>query len=339
MAPAGTAEAANPGPGARAAEEDRQQDVVMTTQPTKPEGKPEGKPKPQHAVELSSSDSYESEQDKAEAPKTPDSEAAAKAPAPRTPESPEAAAAKAPKTPESPEAAPKAAETGRAPKARRNRRSIQEEGMVQCPICWTPVKKDGLESHQQYSSYCAQWRKFQERGQKAEKGPKGQQGKDDEDGKKKCPHCDRQFNKRWDLLQHCLRFHPKSKEARECSEHMRGRKAKPAESSQGARAGSGSANRTRSTDRVRLRSRTRRASRARRHDDSRDGSDGSCPRTRSRPRHHETREAREQQSSPSPTPGGPGSSRSSKPGPGAATVLESFLQTTTRILDLQDRKG
>ena len=130
--------------------------------------------------------------------------------------------------------------------------------MVKCPICWTPVKKDGLESHQQYSSYCAQWRKFQERGQKAEKG---QQGKDDEDVKKKCPHCDRQFNKRWDLLQHCLRFHPKSREARECSEHMRGRKAKPAESSQGARAGSGSANRTRSTDRVRLRSRTRRASR------------------------------------------------------------------------------
>ena len=112
MAPTGTAEAANPGPGARAAEEDRQQDVVMTTQPTKPEGKPEGKLKPQHAVELSSSDSYESKQDKAEAPKTPDSEAAAKAP--RTPESPEAAA-KAPKTPESPEAAPKAAETGRAP--------------------------------------------------------------------------------------------------------------------------------------------------------------------------------------------------------------------------------
>ena len=183
MAPAGTAEAANPGPGARAAEEDRQQDVVMTTQPTKPEGKPEGKLKPQHAVELSSSDSYESEQDKAEAPKTPDSEAAAKAP--RTPESPEAAA-KAPKTPESPEAAaaPKAAETGRAPKARRNRRWIQEEGMVQCPICWTPVKKDGLESHQQYSSYCAQWRKFQESGQKAEKG---QQGKDDEDGKKNAP--------------------------------------------------------------------------------------------------------------------------------------------------------
>ena len=36
----------------------------------------------------------------------------------------------------------------------------------------------------------------------------------------------------------------------------------------------------------------------------------------------------------SPTPG---SSRSSRPG--AATVLESFLQTTTRILDLQDRKG
>ena len=184
MAPAGTAEAANPGPGARAAEEDRQQDVVMTTQPAKPEGKPEGKPKPQHAVELSSSDSYESEQDKAEAPKTPDSEAAAKAPAPRTPESPEAAAAKAPKTPESPEAAPKAAETGRAPKARRNRRSIQEEGMVQCPICWTPVKKDGLESHQQYSSYCAQWRKFQEKGQKAEKG---QHGKDDEDVKKVPP--------------------------------------------------------------------------------------------------------------------------------------------------------
>ena len=260
MAPAETVETANPGPGARAAEEDRNQDVVMTKQPKKPEGKL----KPQHAVELSSSDSYESEQDK-EAPKTPESpEGAAKAP--RTPESPEAAAkaprtrespvaaAKAPKTPESPEAA-------RAPKARRNRRAIQE-GMVKCPICWTPVKKDGLESHQQYSSYCAQWRKFQESGQKAEKG---QQGKDDEDGKKKCPHCDRQFNKRWDLLQHCLRFHPKSKEARECSEHMRGRKAKPAESSQGARAGSGSANRTRSTDRVRLRSRTRRASRARRH--------------------------------------------------------------------------
>ena len=69
---------------------------------------------------------------------------------------------------------------------------------------------------------------------------------------------------------------------------MRGRKAKPAESLQGARAGSGSANRTRSTDRVRLRSRTR-AARARRHDDSRDGS---RPRTRSRPRHHETRERR-----------------------------------------------
>ena len=104
------------------------------------------------------------------------------------------------------------------------------------------MKKDGLESHQQYSSYCAQWRKFQESGQKAEKG----QGKDDEDVKKKCPHCDRQFNKRWDLLQRCLRFHPKSKEARECSEHMRGRKAKPAESSQRA----GSANRTRSTERA-----------------------------------------------------------------------------------------
>ena len=56
--------------------------------------------------------------------------------------------------------------------------------MVQCPICWTPVKKDGLESHQQYSSYCAQWRKFQESGQKAEKG---QQGKDDEDVKKNAP--------------------------------------------------------------------------------------------------------------------------------------------------------
>ena len=78
---------------ARAAEEDRNQDVVMTKQPKKPEGKL----KPQHAVELSSSDSYESEQDK-EAPKTPESpEGAAKAP--RTPESPEAAA-KAPRTPE-----------------------------------------------------------------------------------------------------------------------------------------------------------------------------------------------------------------------------------------------
>ena len=86
-------ETANPGPGARAAEEDRNQDVVMTKQPKKPEGKL----KPQHAVELSSSDSYESEQDK-EAPKTPESpEGAAKAP--RTPESTEAAA-KAPRTPE-----------------------------------------------------------------------------------------------------------------------------------------------------------------------------------------------------------------------------------------------
>ena len=66
----------------------------MTKQPKKPEGKL----KPQHAVELSSSDSYESEQDK-EAPKTPGSpEGAAKAP--RTPETPEAAA-KAPRTPES----------------------------------------------------------------------------------------------------------------------------------------------------------------------------------------------------------------------------------------------
>ena len=45
------------------------------------------------------------------------------------------------------------------------------------------MKKDGLESHQQYSSYCAQWRKFQESGQKAEKG----QGKDDEDVKKSAP--------------------------------------------------------------------------------------------------------------------------------------------------------
>ena len=169
MAPAETVETANPGPEARAAEEDRNQDVVMTKQPKKPEGKL----KPQHAVELSSSDSYESEQDK-EAPKTPESpEAAAKAP--RTRESP-VAAAKAPKTPESPEAA-------RAPKARRNRRAIQE-GMVKCPICWTPVRKDGLESHQQYSSYCAQWRKFQEKGQKAEKG---QHGKDDEDVKKSAP--------------------------------------------------------------------------------------------------------------------------------------------------------
>ena len=143
MAPAETVETANPGPGARAAEEDRNQDVVMTKQPKKPEGKL----KPQHAVELSSSDSYESEQDK-EAPKTPEPpEGAAKAP--RTPESPEAAA-KAPRTPESPVAAAKAPKTpespeaARAPKARRNRRAIQE-GMVKCPICWTPVKKDGLD--------------------------------------------------------------------------------------------------------------------------------------------------------------------------------------------------
>jgi len=307
MAPADTA---NPA-GARAAEADREQDVVMTKEPTKPQGKL----KPKHAVDLSSSsDSYESE------------EAANKPPAPKTPESPEAAA-KAPKTPESPEAAAKEAEPRQAPKARRNRRAMDDdEGMVKCPICWKTVKKDGLESHQLYSSYCAEWRK---KSQKAEKG----QQKDDEDVKKACPHCDRQFNKKWDLLQHCARVHPTTKEARECWEQMRGSKTK----------GAGSANR--STDCVRLRSRIR----DRGHDSrSRPRARGESRSKAPRPRRSRSRRAssasasgskavlksRPRRRSPSPTPG---SSRSSKPG--AGTVLESFLQTTTRILDMQDRKG
>ena len=290
MAPTGTAEAANPGPGARAAEEDRQQDVVMTTQPTKPEGKL----KPQHAVELSSSDSYESKQDKAEAPKI---------------------AGGSSKGTEDARVAGGCTKGSRdgasAFKARRNRRSIQEEGMVQCPICWTPVKKDGLESHQQYSSYCAQWRKFQESGQKAEKG---QQGKDDEDVKKMPPLRP--------AVQQAVG--PLAALPEVPPEEQGGQGVLGAHAGQESQAGRVIAGGRQRTDRVRLRSRTP----ARRHDDRRDGS---RPRTRSRPRHHETRERR---SSPSPTPG---SSRSSKPG--AATVLESFLQTTTRILDLQDRKG
>ena len=209
--------------------------------------------------------------------------------------------------------------------------------MVKCPICWTAVKKDGLESHQLHSAYCAEWKKFMEGGKKEKKD-----GGDEKSEKKSCGYCGRSFNRRWDLLQHCLRSHPTKPEAQECWAFLN---AKKAQHSGSAAAGSGadSANRP-----VRLRSRTRQSRQRREASESRDSrrrqeSSMQPARSRSRRRRHSEplllgrsrqHETRDRRSRSSPTP-----SSSSRPGgPGAATVLESFLQTTTRILDMQDRK-
>ena len=316
------AASANPGHEARAAEEGPKQNEKSKPKPE------QSNPKPEARVELSSSDSGDSDQ-------TVPTKAAPKSP--ESPDSVESTDKEKDKKAEAPKM--------EMPKTRRNRRSL-EEGMVKCPICWTAVKKDGLESHQLHSAYCAEWKKFMEGGKKEKKD-----GGDEKNEKKSCSYCGRSFNRRWDLLQHCLRSHPTKPEAQECWAFLN---AKKAQHSGSAAAGSGadSANRP-----VRLRSRTRQsrqrreASESRRQrreaSESRDSrrrpeSSMQPARSRSRRRHSEPlllgrsrqHETRDRRSRSSPTP-----SSSSRPGrTGAATVLESFLQTTTRILDMQDRK-
>ena len=138
-----------------------------------------------------------------------------------------------PEPKEGPRRIPEPAEEPPRQPERRGRRQL-EGNNLRCEICWTIVRAAGMESHQQNSEVCRQWREFnmQLSGKptfdEAKYAARAAADKQFEAQKNfHCKYCHRSFGKQWDLWQHCSFKHVDSYEAKQHFKSTKGASALP----------------------------------------------------------------------------------------------------------------